>query len=103
MRLRSIFFLLFILGAFVSNAQGVLKGKVTDEKGEPVFGVIAVAVEDQSILAQTDFEGKFQLKFPKVAMPLRVLITGIAQSPSIDQVMALIGREEVLARIGEFK
>jgi glutamyl-tRNA synthetase len=46
---------------------------------------------------------EFQLKFPKVAMPLRVLITGIAQSPSIDQVMALIGREEVLARIGEFK
>lgn len=42
---------------------------------------------------------KYQLKFPKVAMPLRVLITGIAQSPSIDQVMALLGKEEVLARI----
>ena len=55
----------FALG-FVSfaNAQGTLKGKVSDEKGEAVFGVIAVAVEDQSILAQTDFEGNFQLKFP---------------------------------------
>lgn len=41
-----------------------------------------------------------QLKFPKVAMPLRVLLTGIAQSPSIDQVMALLGKDEVLARIG---
>ncbi|MEO6117823.1 MAG: glutamate--tRNA ligase [Methylotenera sp.] len=40
-----------------------------------------------------------QLKFPKVAMPLRVLLTGIAQSPSIDQVMALLGRDEVIARI----
>ena len=40
-----------------------------------------------------------QLKFPKVAMPLRVLITGIAQSPSIDQVMALLSKDEVLARI----
>lgn len=40
-----------------------------------------------------------QLKFPKVAMPLRVLITGIAQSPSIDQVMALMSKEEVLTRI----
>ena len=40
-----------------------------------------------------------QLKFPKVAMPLRVLLTGIAQSPSIDQVMALLGRDEVVARI----
>lgn len=40
-----------------------------------------------------------QLKFPKVAMPLRVMLTGIAQSPSIDQVMALLGRDEVLSRI----
>lgn len=40
-----------------------------------------------------------QLKFPKVAMPLRVMLTGIAQSPSIDQVMALLGQKETLARI----
>lgn len=53
--------------------------------------------------AINDVVTEFQLKFPKVAMPLRVLLTGIAQSPSIDQVMALLGREEVLARIGEFK
>ena len=39
------------------------------------------------------------LKFPKVAMPLRVILTGIAQSPSIDQVMALLGKSEVLSRI----
>ncbi|MDP3087388.1 MAG: glutamate--tRNA ligase [Methylotenera sp.] len=39
------------------------------------------------------------IKFPKVAMPLRVMLTGIAQSPSIDQVMALLGKDEVLVRI----
>ena len=39
------------------------------------------------------------MKFPKVAMPLRVMMTGIAQSPSIDQVMSLLGKDEVLARI----
>lgn len=39
------------------------------------------------------------LKFPKLAMPLRVAITGIAQSPSIDQVMAILGKEAVLARL----
>jgi len=38
-------------------------------------------------------------KFPKLAMPLRVAITGTAQSPSIDQVMAILGKEEVLARL----
>lgn len=42
------------------------------------------------------------LKFPKVAMPLRVLLTGCAQSPSIDAVMALLGRDECLRRLGEY-
>ncbi len=42
-----------------------------------------------------------ELKFPKIAMPLRVLVTGGAQSPSIDSVMELLGQKEVLARINE--
>ncbi|HQR50180.1 MAG TPA: glutamate--tRNA ligase [Methylophilaceae bacterium] len=42
------------------------------------------------------------LKFPKVAMPLRVLLTGGAQSPSIDAVMALLGKEEGLRRLNEY-
>jgi glutamyl-tRNA synthetase len=45
---------------------------------------------------------EFGLKFPKIAMPLRVMITGIVQSPSIDQVMAILGREETLARIQKY-
>jgi glutamyl-tRNA synthetase len=43
-----------------------------------------------------------QIKFPKLAMPLRVAIIGIAQSPSIDQVMAVLGKPTVLARIKAF-
>jgi glutamyl-tRNA synthetase len=41
----------------------------------------------------------YALKFPKLAMPLRVMLCGTAQSPSIDQVMALLGQKETLARI----
>lgn len=40
-----------------------------------------------------------QVKFPKVAMPLRVVLTGIAQSPSIDAVIYLLGKEETVNRI----
>jgi glutamyl-tRNA synthetase len=43
--------------------------------------------------------GEFGLKMPKLAMPLRVLLTGQAQTPSVDAVVALIGREQVLARL----
>ena len=39
------------------------------------------------------------IKFPKLAMPLRVILTGIAQSPSIDAVMAILGRDETLKRL----
>ena len=39
------------------------------------------------------------LKMPQIAMPLRVMLTGETQTPSIDAVMALIGRDAVLARM----
>jgi glutamyl-tRNA synthetase len=40
-----------------------------------------------------------KLKMPKLAMPLRVMVTGVAQTPSIDATLELIGREQVLARM----
>ena len=39
------------------------------------------------------------IKMPKLAMPLRVMLTGTAHTPSIDAVLELIGREEVLRRM----
>ncbi len=39
------------------------------------------------------------LKMPKLAMPLRALVTGQTQTPSIDAVMALLGRDVTLQRI----
>jgi glutamyl-tRNA synthetase len=39
------------------------------------------------------------LKMPKLAMPLRVMVTGQAQTPSIDATLELIGKESVLARM----
>ena len=58
-----------------------------DWTAEQIHEVVSAAVKENS------------LKFPKVAMPLRVMLAGIAQSPSIDQVMAILGKEEVLNRI----
>jgi glutamyl-tRNA synthetase len=40
-----------------------------------------------------------RLKLPKIAMPLRVMVTGAAQTPSIDATLELIGRDEVLRRM----
>ncbi len=40
------------------------------------------------------------LKMPQLAMPLRRVLTGREQTPSIDAVLELLGRDTVLARIG---
>jgi glutamyl-tRNA synthetase len=38
-------------------------------------------------------------KMPRVAMPLRAMVTGEVQTPAIDAVLELLGREETLARM----
>ena len=42
---------------------------------------------------------KHRLKMPRLAMPLRVLLTGQAQTPSVDAVVTLFPRETVLQRL----
>jgi glutamyl-tRNA synthetase len=36
---------------------------------------------------------------PKLAMPLRVMVTGESQTPSIDATLELIGHDRVLERM----
>jgi glutamyl-tRNA synthetase len=43
--------------------------------------------------------GRFSLKMPQLAMPVRVLVLGTPQTPSLDAVLALLARETVLARL----
>jgi glutamyl-tRNA synthetase len=42
------------------------------------------------------------LKMPQLAMPLRLMLTGQLQTPSIDAVVELFGRDVVTARLGKF-
>ena len=42
---------------------------------------------------------EFGLKMPQLAMPVRVLVMGTPQTPSVDAVLALQGREKVLAAL----
>ena len=39
------------------------------------------------------------LKMPKLAMPVRVLVTGEAQTPAIDATLELIGQDKVVSRL----
>nr|WP_086941142.1 glutamate--tRNA ligase [Thaumasiovibrio occultus] len=48
-----------------------------------------------------DVCAELELGMGKVGMPLRVAVTGQGQSPSVDAVMMLIGKDRVVARIGQ--
>ncbi|MNV91975.1 Glutamate--tRNA ligase [compost metagenome] len=39
------------------------------------------------------------IKMPQLAMPVRVLAVGTAHTPSVDAVLALLGREKITERL----
>ena len=49
--------------------------------------------------ALKDTLGEFSLKMPQLAIPVRLLVCGRAQTPSVDAVLALFAREVVLQRL----
>ncbi|HJW27531.1 MAG TPA: glutamate--tRNA ligase [Rhodocyclaceae bacterium] len=67
-------------------------------------GIAGVAWEAPAINALIkETVAKHGLKMPKLAMPLRVILTGQAQTPSVDAVIALIGRDGVLEKLSAYK
>ncbi|QMT32949.1 glutamate--tRNA ligase [Conchiformibius steedae DSM 2580] len=62
---------------------------VTDWTAENIHALFAPFCEKEGI------------KMGKLGMPLRLAVCGTAKTPSVDAVLALIGKEEVLRRLGE--
>ena len=59
----------------------------------PVWDRAAMAAAMKTVLAASG------LKMAQLAMPLRVLVAGRTQTPSIDAVLELLGREAVMSRL----
>ena len=93
---------------------------VLSVRPEPPADEMAVHLTPQAAQALRDLRGRFaevdwdkatlaaalkavvtahSLKMPQVALPLRLLLTGRAQTPSIDALLALFSRHTVLERL----
>src|SRR5690606_26339438 len=61
----------------------------------------AVAAWDKAAIAAAIKEvlAAQGLKMPQLAMPVRVLVMGTPQTPSLDAVLALFSREKVIERL----
>ena len=65
-----------------------------------VAGLATVTWETPAISALIkETIAKHGLKMPKLAMPLRVILTGQAQAPSVDALVEMIGRDRVVAAL----
>ena len=64
-------------------------------------GRLAEVPWEKAALSQAikDTMAEHGLKMPQVAIPLRVAVLGVPQTPSIDAVLEVLGREHVLARL----
>jgi len=66
-------------------------------------GIAAVDWEIPAISALIkETIGKHGLKMPKLAMPLRAILVGQTQTPSVDAVIELIGRDAVLSALKKY-
>ena len=89
-------------------APGLLAQHLTDDV-RPALAEFAAAIAgvawDAAAIAALIKEtvARHGLKMPRLAMPLRVILTGQAQTPSVDAVIALIGRRRVLEKLAALR
>ena len=75
------------------------------EAVKPALAALAAALQDgpwtregiQAALKQT--LAAHSLKMPQLAIPVRLLVFGLAQTPSVDACLALLAREQVIMRL----
>lgn len=88
----------FEAGAAKKHLRGVAKGplELALAKVEALEDWATANIKEGVIAAVCE---ELEIGMGKIGMPLRVAVTGGGQSPSVDAVMALIGKERVIARI----
>jgi glutamyl-tRNA synthetase len=88
----------FEAGAAKKHLRGVAKGPLEAAlaKVEALEEWTTANIKDNVIAAVCE---ELEIGMGKIGMPLRVAVTGGGQSPSVDAVMELIGKERVIARI----
>ena len=88
----------FEAGAAKKHLRGVAKGplELALAKVEALEEFTTANIKDGVIAAVCE---ELEIGMGKIGMPLRVAVTGGGQSPSVDAVMELVGKERVIARI----
>lgn len=81
------------MATHVTDAVRPALAKLADALATCEWNKPAIAAAIKQVLTETG------LKMPQLAMPVRVLVMGTPQTPSLDAILELMKREDVLARL----
>ena len=89
---------------FAGYDEGAAKKHLTSDISQPLADLRDIFIpldwNNETIhQAITEIADQHQLKMGKIAQPLRVAVTGSTVSPSIDDTLRLIGKDECLKRL----
>lgn len=98
MRIACLTLILFVTG-IVSAQDGTLKGKVRDEKGNPVFGGQVIYRMDRTIGSEVNEEGDYSMKLPAGKAKIICRATGMISDTFLITIIAdqTITRDIVLS------
>ena len=82
-----------LLKQHVTDAALAALGKFVEAAQQMVWTKEAIAALIKQVITE------HAINMPQLAMPLRLLVTGQLQTPSVDAVLALLGRDVVLSRL----
>ena len=81
------------MAAHVNPAARAALDKLASTLENCEWNKVSIAAAVKQVLLETG------LKMPQLAMPLRVLVFGISQTPAVDAILELMARAEVISRL----
>ena len=81
------------ISTHVPDAVRPALGQLSDALARCEWSQVSIAAAVKQVLATNN------LKMPQLAMPVRVLVMGTPQTPSLDAILALMKREDVVTRL----
>jgi len=82
-------------------AQGIVRGKITDENGEGIIGGIVALKSNKTIATNTDLEGNFSLKMPDSTAQI-IVATYIGYTPK-EELIPSLKKGEILIKNFDLK
>jgi hypothetical protein len=96
--MKKFYFLLtfFLTASWSSFAQGIVRGKVTDESGESLIGVVVCLQSNRAGGVLTDLDGNFSIKVPEATT--HTLLISYVSYKTIEQIIQPLKKNEVVIR-----